>query len=166
MILLLLYRYYKSMYGEWSSWHFMFAAWNVGTLLAASVGTAQFWEYRFKPAGHFLLYLYYTGVLSTALYTFWCGGVWLMLGSRLSEGWWSRLSRYCTQMWAMGLMQSCAARQTEDYIHWWRRQLEPSLVLWCGRLQAANTCVLFACGTFLLLLCACGVFDTISYEGW
>lgn len=42
IILLLLYRYYKRMYGEWSSWHLAFAAWNVGTLLAAGVGTALF----------------------------------------------------------------------------------------------------------------------------
>jgi hypothetical protein len=41
-LIILLYRYYKRMYGEWSSWHLSFAAWNVGTLLAAGVGTALF----------------------------------------------------------------------------------------------------------------------------
>lgn len=89
-----------------------------------------------------------------------------MLGSRLSESWWSRLSRYFTQVWTMGLMQASAGQQSRDYFHWWRRQHEPALLLWCGRLQAANTCALFACGLLLLLLGACGVFDTVSYEGW
>lgn len=107
----------------------LFAAWNVGTLLAAGVGTALFWEYRYKPAGHFFVYLYYTGIVSTVFYTFWSSCVWLMLGSRLSEGWWSRLSRYFTQVCVMGFMQSCAVRQSDDYAAWWRRQQDSALLV-------------------------------------
>lgn len=55
-----------------------------------------------------MLYLYYVGVGSTACYTFFCGVVWLMLGSRLSEGWWSRLTLYASQICAMGLMSKCS----------------------------------------------------------
>lgn len=42
LVVSLLYRYYKRMYGEWSSWHVLFAVWNVSLLLAAGVGTALF----------------------------------------------------------------------------------------------------------------------------
>lgn len=89
-----------------------------------------------------------------------------MLGSRLAEGWWSRLSIYFMQVCTMGLMQSCEGRQRADYVVWWRRQHDVALLRWCGWLQAANTCCLVAGLSVLLLLGACGVFDTVSYEGW
>lgn len=138
----------------------------MGTLLAAGVGTALFWEYRCKPAGHFLLYLYYTGVLSTTVYALWCLFVWLMLGSRLSEGWWARLPHYFCQTFLMGLSRSCYATQACDYGFWWRRQDSAFVLRWCSHLQSLNTCVLFGSLVIMLLLGAVGCFDAVSYEGW
>ena len=89
-----------------------------------------------------------------------------MLGSRLSESWWSRLTLYFQQVCAMGLMGVCASQQAEDYKFWWRCQESALLAQWCRRLQTANSALL--CGTLsvLLLLGAVGVFDVASFEGW
>lgn len=135
-------------------------------LLAGGVGTASFWEYRVKPAGHSLLYLYYVGIGSTALYVWFCVGVWLMLGSRLSESWWSRLTLYLQQLWGMALMGVCTAQQHGDYKFWWVRQESEALLWWCRLLQNANTVLLFGTSVLLLLLGAVGVFDGTSFEGW
>ena len=135
-------------------------------LLAAAVGTASFWEYRSKAAGHSLLYLYYAGVGSTALYTLCCVGVWLMLGSRLSEGWWSRLTLYAQQLWGMALMGVCSAEQLGDYEFWWRRQESEPLLWWCRVLQGVNTVLLSGVASCMLLVGAVGFFDGTSFEGW
>ena len=135
-------------------------------LLAAGVGTALFWEYRGKPAGHFMLYLYYVGIGSTACYTLFCLSVWLMLGSRLAEGWWSRLTLYAQQVCSMGLMSMCTVWQLRDYRFWWLRQEVPGLLQWCSRLQAVNTGVLFVAASLTLLAGAVGFFDSTSFEGW
>jgi hypothetical protein len=89
-----------------------------------------------------------------------------MLGSRLSEGWWSRLTLYFQQVCAMGLMQACAARQGDDYKFWWWRQESEFLLQWCCWLQAANTCGLFGALVLVLLAGAVGFFDATSFEGW
>ena len=128
-------------------------------LLAAGVGTASFWEYRVKPAGHSLLYLYYGGIGSTALYVWFCVGVWLMLGSRLSEGWWSRLTLYLQQLWGMALMGVCEQQQRTDYKFWWVRQESEALLWWCRLLQNVNTALLFAVSVLLLLLGASDKFQ-------
>lgn len=153
------------MYGEWSSWHALFAAWNVITLLAAGVGTALFWEYRYRPAGHFMLYLYYLGLVTTALYALLCAFVWLMLGSRLTEGWWARLTRYMYQMWALGLCSSLVAERAAADWPWWWRQESSKLLRWSALAQSANACGL--CGTLVLVLVlgAVGCYDTLSFEG-
>lgn len=89
-----------------------------------------------------------------------------MLGSRLSEGWWSRLSRYFAQLCSLALLQLCSARQEDDYTLWWSRQHDAALLWWCSMLQAANTVCVFLGMSLLLLLGACGVFDGTSCEGW
>jgi hypothetical protein len=113
-----------------------------------------------------MLYLYYLGIVTTALYTLWCVFVWLMLGSRLTEGWWSRLTRYACQLWAMGL---CAVRTgggPAGYCLWWWRQESAWLLRWCAYLQTANTCVLFSVASLALLSGAVGCYDIRSFEGW
>jgi len=166
VILILLYRYYKRIFGEWSGWHVILFGWLVVTFMGVEVGTTFFWEYKSKGWSNLLLYLYLSSILVGSIYTVVNLMLWVYMLSRYSESWLACLFRYYNQLYLVvgGFNWYRFYRWAVKV--WLYLQLYGGGYAVIGYWIIVVWSVVWSIGGVLLIWGAIGYYDYFSYEAW
>jgi hypothetical protein len=167
IIFFFFYRIYKRFRGEWGGWYVTFASWVLLVYIICGMSMSLFWEYSVQPFTDGLYWLYISGTFIVVWFAIYNIALWIILGARLTEYWWSFLLRWTKQLillnWNQYYYFNC--RWTSQ--RWFRWQFWTKWVCIC---RWGLNFFLIYCFNWIFRLAARGGirgdYDTETYEGW